>query len=229
MAQNRPKAVARSPLSILELSMPHTRTDEPRHAGPAVHGWHACSMDSPVQVVHQLVSDIRAWDDLERAHRADTLRWLEATNDVFRRAKPAIPERHLVSYVVVVDPDDGSSLLVDHINAHLWLPPGGHVEPGEHPTDTARREALEELGIDAVLVEPSGRPSFITVTRTAGIDAGHTDVSLWFLLLGRRGMSLTIDGTEFNEARWWSSAEVQAADPKSFDPHYSRFVEKVSQ
>jgi 8-oxo-dGTP diphosphatase len=52
-----------------------------------------------------------------------------------------------VSYVAVLDLADGSSLLVDHINAGLWLPPGGHVESGEHPVETAGREAREELGM----------------------------------------------------------------------------------
>lgn len=186
-------------------------------------------MDVAVQIVHELVSGIRQWDHLETEHRAETLNWLETTNDVFRRAKPATPDKHLVSYVVMVDPDDGSTLLVDHINARLWLPPGGHVEPGEHPTDAARREAHEELGIDPMLAEPSGRPSFVTVTRTGGLDARHVDVSLWFLLIGRLGMDLTIDLTEFNEARWWSQTDVRAANPESFDPQYLRFVEKVSQ
>jgi 8-oxo-dGTP diphosphatase len=185
-------------------------------------------MEMSVQVVHGLVSSIPPGDALEREHRTDTLKWLESTNDVFRRAKPATPERHLVSYVVLVDPDDASILLVDHLNARLWLPPGGHVEPGEHPTDTARREAHEELGIDPVLIDPSGRPSFVTVTRTGGVDAGHIDVSLWYLLVGHRDMNLVIDETEFNEARWWSPADVHAADPKGFDPHYLRFLDKVS-
>jgi 8-oxo-dGTP pyrophosphatase MutT (NUDIX family) len=191
--------------------------------------WHASFMDTSVQVVHELVTAIEPWDALEREHRADTLNWLETTNDVFRRAKPATPERHLVSYVLMIDPDDGSNLLVDHINAGLWLPPGGHVEPDEHPADTARREAHEELGINPVLVEPSTRPSFVTVNRTGGVDAGHTDVSLWFVLAGHRGMSLITDVTEFNEARWWSSADIQTTDPRIFDPHYLRFLAKVSQ
>jgi hypothetical protein len=92
-----------------------------------------------------------------------------------------------------------------------------------------RREASEELGIDPIFAAPSGRPSFMTVTRTGGLDAGHIDVSLWFLLFGRRGMNLAIDLTEFNDVRWWSRAEVGAANPKIFDPHYVRFVEKVAQ
>ncbi|MEE3919135.1 NUDIX domain-containing protein [Micromonospora sp. BRA006-A] len=32
----------------------------------------------------------------------------------------------------------------------MWLPSGGHVEPGEHPADTVRRELREELGVAAV-------------------------------------------------------------------------------
>jgi 8-oxo-dGTP diphosphatase len=191
--------------------------------------WHAVSMDAAVHVVYELVNGIRPWDHLETEHRAETLHWLEITNDVFRRAKPATPDRHLVSYVVMVDPDDGSSLLVDHINAGLWLPPGGHVEPGEHPTETARRETHEELGVDPIFAEPNCSPSFLTVTRTGGLDSGHIDVSVWFLLVGRRGMDLSIDQTEFNEARWWSQGEIRAANPKRFDPHYARFIAKVSR
>jgi len=99
-----------------------------------------------------------------------------------------------VSYVAILHPADGSSLLVDHINAGLWLPPGGHVEPGEHPAATARREIREELAIEPVFIEDAARLSFITVTRTTGTDRGHLDVSLWFLLVGERGMPLTATG-----------------------------------
>jgi len=178
-------------------------------------------------IVHDLVRDIDPGDVLEAQHRADTLRWLEATDDVFRRVKPATPVRHLVSYVAVLDPADGSSLLVDHINAGLWLPPGGHVESGEHPVETAGREAGEELGIEPVFADAPARPSFLTVTRTVGIDWGHVDVSLWFLLTGNRDMPIQIDHSEFTQARWWTPAEALAADPRRFDPHYLRFVAKV--
>jgi 8-oxo-dGTP diphosphatase len=64
-----------------------------------------------VRVVHELVAGLVPFDDLETQHRADTLHWLEATDDVFRRAKPATPDRHLVSYTMVVDPADGSTLV----------------------------------------------------------------------------------------------------------------------
>src|SRR5687767_6005686 len=104
-------------------------------------------MRSSVAVVYELVSALAPADDVEAYHRQEVLRWLQSTDDVYRRVKPATPLRHLVSYVVPIDPTDGSVLLVDHINAGLWLPPGGHVEPDEHPAETANREAREELGI----------------------------------------------------------------------------------
>jgi 8-oxo-dGTP diphosphatase len=186
-------------------------------------------MRPPVEAAHELVRAIVPLDELEAEHREDTLRWLEGTDDVFRRAKPATPPRHLVSYVAVLDDADGSSLLVDHINAGLWLPPGGHVEPDEHPADTAVREAREELGVEAVFRDGRCEPAFVTVTRTVGVDAGHTDVSLWFVLVGRRGMPITVEPAEFAEARWWSHEQVLGSDRHRLDPHYRRFIAKVGR
>jgi len=175
--------------------------------------------------VHRLVSAITPADELEAGHLASTLDWLASTDDVFRRVKPATPPKHLVSYVVPVDPRDGALLLVAHRNAGLWLPPGGHVEPDEHPALTAARELTEELGVPGDAVAPA--PVFLTVTRTVGIDAGHTDVSLWFVASVGRGARLTPDEGEFADIRWWTRAELAAADPAGFDPHLGRFLAKT--
>jgi 8-oxo-dGTP pyrophosphatase MutT (NUDIX family) len=177
-----------------------------------------------VAAVHHLLTHLKPGDRIEAAHRAESLRWLDSTDDVFRRVKPATPARHLVSYVVPVDPADGSVLLVDHVNAGLWLPPGGHVEPDEHPLRTAHREAREELGIGPERFRDV--PSFLTITQTVGIDAGHTDVSLWFVVDCGRDAPFTIDHDEFRAARWWSPSELDSADPRRFDPHLFRFRAK---
>lgn len=185
-------------------------------------------MNGAVTAVHELVSAIVPFDGLEEAHRSDTLAWLERTDDVFRRAKPAIPSRHLVAYVAVVDPCDGASLLVDHRSAGRWLPAGGHVEPGEHPTATARREAGEELGIvEAIFRDEHEGPVFVTVTETVGIGAGHVDVSLWFVLEMGRGVPRAAALGEFRSIRWWTAGEIAATDPCLFDPHFTRFVAKL--
>jgi 8-oxo-dGTP diphosphatase len=182
-------------------------------------------MRSSVAAVHGLVSAIRPADDLEAEHREATLAWLSATDDVFRRVKPAVPAQHLVSYVLPVDPSDGALLLVAHRNAGLWLPPGGHVEPDEHPALTAGRELAEELGVpgDSVAAEPA----FLASNVTVGIDAGHTDVGLWFVAHVGRDTPLNPDEEEFAEVRWWTRAELAAAGPAYFDPHLGRFLDKI--
>ena len=181
-------------------------------------------MRASVLPVLDLVSAIVPGDEPEARHRAATLDWLRATDDVYRRVKPATPPRHLVSYVVPTDPDDGSVLLVAHRNAGLWLPPGGHVDPDEHPAGTARRELAEELGVAGA----AARPEFLTVTTTVGIDAGHTDVGLWFPAVVHRSARLVPDAAEFAEVRWWSRAGIAAAGPAGFDPHLARYLTKAA-
>ena len=66
-------------------------------------------MRDSVAAVQELVTNITPLDPLESEHIADTLRWLEDTDDVFRRSKPATPDRHLVSYAVLLDRDTSMS------------------------------------------------------------------------------------------------------------------------
>jgi 8-oxo-dGTP pyrophosphatase MutT (NUDIX family) len=176
--------------------------------------------------VAALVAAIEPFDDAECAHQADVLAWLASTPDVYRRVKPATPPRHLVSYTVLTDPRGGSVFLVDHRLSGLWLPAGGHVEPGEDPAVTAEREASEELGVEADFSIAGRRPVFVTVTRTRAPDS-HTDVSLWYLLAGYPGMPLVLDPREFAGGRWWRRPELEAAEPALFDPHMGRFLAKL--
>jgi 8-oxo-dGTP pyrophosphatase MutT (NUDIX family) len=175
--------------------------------------------------VAALVAAIEPFDDTERAHQADALAWLASTPDIYRRVRPATPPRHLVSYAFLADPRDESVFLVDHRLAGLWLPAGGHVEPGEEPAATAEREAREELGIEADFSVAGRRPVFVTVTPTAGRDP-HTDVSLWYLLAGYPGMPVVLDPREFAGGRWWTGPQLDSADPALFDPQMGRFLAK---
>ncbi len=44
-------------------------------------------------------------------------------------------------------------LLHRHRRLGMWLPPGGHIDPGELPDEAAIRETLEETGVAIELVE----------------------------------------------------------------------------
>ena len=166
------------------------------------------------------ISAIDPLDEVERQHRAEALAWVDSGAELCRLAKPATPPMHLVSYFVVVD--DGQVLLVDHRNAQRWLPPGGHVEPGEHPRETVVRELREELGFGPT--HEIGVPLMITCTTTVGLTAGHTDVSLWYVVRASRDQVITCDRGEFNEVRWFAFDEVPL---ERADPHFGRFLAKL--
>lgn len=66
-------------------------------------------------------------------------------------------------------------LLVRHDDRGLWVAPGGIVEPDEHPDATARREMLQETGIDVELVRilgAFGGPDF-RVRHANGDEVGY--------------------------------------------------------
>jgi ADP-ribose pyrophosphatase YjhB (NUDIX family) len=54
---------------------------------------------------------------------------------------------------------DGRVLLHFHPKLGKWLPPGGHIEPGELPDDAATREVREESGLTVRLVGDRGLPA----------------------------------------------------------------------
>jgi 8-oxo-dGTP diphosphatase len=171
-------------------------------------------------VIRKEIEQIEPLDALETMHRLDALAWVDSGVELCRRQKPATPLKHLVSYVVVADGDH--ILLVDHKNAQLWLPPGGHVEPDEHPRTTAERELKEELGLTAP--HPIDAPLFVTGTETVGHTAGHIDISLWYVIGARRNQPIEFDRNEFESVRWFALGDIPH---ERTDPHLHRFLRKL--
>jgi 8-oxo-dGTP pyrophosphatase MutT (NUDIX family) len=71
-------------------------------------------------------------------------------------------EREFTVAVFVVQED--RVLLHWHRRLERWLPPGGHIDPGELPDEAAVRETQEETGLAVELIDapradaPSGAP-----------------------------------------------------------------------
>lgn len=170
--------------------------------------------------IYAEIESIEPLDALEALHRADAIAWVASGDELCRLAKPATPPKHLVSYFAVIDAQ--RILLVDHKNARLWLPTGGHIEPGEHPRETVTRELFEELGL-----KPShaiAPPLMITASQTVGLTSGHVDVSLWYVVHFEPGQTIRYDEDEFNSVRWFDLAELPY---ERSDPHLRRFVAKL--
>jgi 8-oxo-dGTP pyrophosphatase MutT (NUDIX family) len=92
-----------------------------------------------------------------------------------------------------------------HYVKGLWRPPGGGVKPGEPFEEGARREALEELGVDIELTR------YLVAARAV---FRHHETSIPWTTHVIAATSSTdelwpLDTQEIAEARWGSVAELQ--------------------
>lgn len=172
--------------------------------------------------VRKIISGIKPMDELEQIQINDSLAWIDSGSPIFRIARPNIPDKHLVSYFIIFDNEALKVLLVDHKLSGLWLPTGGHVEFDENPLETVQRECLEELQIKAEFWRED--PIFLTSTITVGLTAGHTDVSLWYVLKGHHQINYNFDPQEFNSIRWFDPDEIPY---EQSDPNMKRFISKL--
>ena len=92
-----------------------------------------------------------------------------------------------------------------HRSLHIWLQPGGHLEPGEPPWEAARRETVEETGLDVRF--PAGGPSLFHLD--AHPANGHFHLDLRYLLLCEDAEPAPAAG-ESQDVRWFGLEEAIA-------------------
>lgn len=64
---------------------------------------------------------------------------------------PEDADRDFTASAFVIKED--KILLMKHSKLGMWLQPGGHIEAGETPDEAARRETLEETGVEIEFIE----------------------------------------------------------------------------
>lgn len=130
---------------------------------------------------------------------------------------------HLCSFAVPYDRGAGRIYLGHHIKANAWIPPGGHLEPGEIPSVAALRECEEELGYHASREDLE--PWDLSVSEIIPARPAcnwHYDV--WYLVhMSER--NLTPDKSEFYSAGWFSLEEAVAKTAQN--PQFSAILVKL--
>lgn len=179
-----------------------------------------------------LVSSIEPCDEIEKKHIDDAIKWIKSGVEIFRIEKPANPLKHLVCYTVLCDAINEKILLLEHQKAELLLPSGGHMDKGELPHETAKREIMEELGLDTdFLMDEYKKPFFLNQVETVGKTPGHIDVDLWYILKGDSSQALNTDADdfkkEFGNFKWYKFDEILSTPIEKFDPSMHRFVLKL--
>lgn len=116
---------------------------------------------------------------------------------------------HFTASAIVID-GAGRTLLHRHRRLGLWLQPGGHVDGDEDPAEGARRETLEETGLDAR--HPVGGPRLLHVDVHPG-GRGHVHLDLRYLLEVDEGAEPAPPPGESQEVAWFSyAAAAQRSD-----------------
>jgi 8-oxo-dGTP pyrophosphatase MutT (NUDIX family) len=153
--------------------------------------------------IHALVAAHTPADERERAARGHILSELERLDaPCDEHADPV----HVTASAIVVG--RRGTVLHRHRRLGLWLQPGGHIDPGEEPWQAARREALEETGLE--VHHPPGGPRLVHVDVHQGAN-GHTHLDLRYLVLAPDETPAPPPG-ESQDVRWcsWDEAEALA-------------------
>jgi len=132
--------------------------------------------------------------------------------------------RHFVATCYVVC--DGATLLHEHDELDMWLPPGGHVDRDELPHETARRETYEETGLRPELVAEAGpydtdlvtslpRPAAflledIDVRRDGRVAHQHVDFVYFGAVGGREVAPRGRDEADPDAWTWFTPADLDA-------------------
>lgn len=130
---------------------------------------------------------------------------------------------HATTSALIVSPDLGQTLLIDHKHLKRWLQPGGHYEPAEFFWQSAMREAVEETAVSGLRLHPwhggTDRPFVIDSHDVPGKAARgerpHVHHDLQFLFVADPEAALTAQLDEVAAACWHPIAALDEIAPRA--------------
>ncbi|MEA3210526.1 MAG: hypothetical protein QOE70_3583 [Chthoniobacter sp.] len=159
----------------------------------------------------------------EEPIRGRMLELLDTTPDCFQRwAFPA----HFTGSALVVSGDGQRTLLHHHRKLDRWLQFGGHCDGEADVLRVARREALEESGIEGLIVA-SARPFDLDIHEIPPKDGEpiHFHYDIRYVLIAPEDAAGAVS-EESHELRWFTAAEAQEL---ALDEGLRRLIRKWQQ
>lgn len=133
-------------------------------------------------------------------------------------------ERQFTATVYIIE--NGKVLLIHHRKLQKWLPPGGHLDPNEIPSDGAIREAFEETGLHIELIQQENvwidrwnaksfpRPFMCLLEEIPahGPHPAHQHIDLIYLAKPIGG-DLVQNHQETHDIRWFTLQDLEKLKP----------------
>lgn len=172
-----------------------------------------------------------AWDEIEKIYSLphvdpntiSQFRTLKSDQDSHTKGEGN--PRHYCSFFLPFDKVTNKIYLCHHIKADDWIPPGGHIEPGETPSDAAVREMKEELNIDIKKSQiEAWNISVKEINRPESGCMAHYDV--WHLVHIKEQV-FDYDPREYHDDGWFSISEGVSKIAKN--PDFAKIVSVLSQ
>ncbi len=144
----------------------------------------------------------------EAPHRQRMLDLLDSTPECFYRTSfPA----HFTGSALVVSADGGRALLHHHRGLDRWMQFGGHCDGEEDVLRVAHREALEESGIQGLIVA-SARPFDLDIheipARLGRAEPVHYHFDVRYVLIAPENAVYSTSQESF-ELRWFTGGEME--------------------
>ena len=171
----------------------------------------------------------KAWDEIEKLY--DLPHVPKSTIDAFRMLKSREPShtkgegalRHYCSFFLPYDKEQGKIYLGHHKKAGDWIPPGGHIDPGETPSDAAIREMQEELKTEITLADLTAwNLSVKEINKEVQGCQAHYDV--WHLV-NLKEQPFDFLRKEYHDAGWFSITEGVAKIAKN--PDFAKIITQL--
>jgi 8-oxo-dGTP pyrophosphatase MutT (NUDIX family) len=128
---------------------------------------------------------------------------------------------HVTTSAFILDPRGERILLIHHRSLDRWLQPGGHYEAPEDLAVSALREALEETGMEGLVVDAWHRASGLPIdvdshripARPERGEPEHWHHDIRYLVRAEEGNTVRPDLREVHGAAWRDLLELETIAP----------------
>lgn len=156
-----------------------------------------------------------------KRERLAVLRWQLAEEHALDQ-RTTLPG-HITTSAIILSPDRGQVLLIDHVAIGRWLQPGGHYEPARLFHQSAAREAVEETGVAGLALHPWHGVDDVPFVidshdvpgRAARHEPDHVHHDLQYLFGADPAAPLTAQREEVRAAMWKPVSALAEISPKA--------------